>query len=263
MFSWLPHSPAAKEAQAPQDTAHDRILADILDEAPTLEPINNSSPGPPTTIYDPLDGSILGTVVSPDSNLQPDEIGKSNAAMWSHLSQVMDLQNQISRMHLDMEEVGMATEAKTKGKTRSRATSISRVIVEDVEGEERIGGTRDEEAERNRLREEQFAKLSGQFHGKKQAINEIMTKLDALSRAVTDFHALQAPNIEFGTRQESLPVTSTDSLASPVLSDPRSLTITESRKASVSSTPFLRHVSEVDTPQFVESPLSTDLALPP
>ncbi|KAJ7070033.1 hypothetical protein C8F01DRAFT_1246183 [Mycena amicta] len=171
-----------------------------------------------------------------------------------------------------MEEVGLTDSKAARGKTRSRATSVSRVIIEDdVEGED---GRHDEEAERSKAREEQFLKLSGQFRGRKQAIDEIMTKLDSLSRAVTDFHALQAPKLEFpnpAPRQDSVPVTSTatytDSLASPVFTgtDPRSgsSTVPQSRKASASSAPHLRHVGEQETPQFVESPLSIIQVLPP
>jgi hypothetical protein len=135
-------------------------------------------------IYDPFDGSFLGSLVAPDHNVQPEEHGKlndvaaKNEELWSHLSRVLELQNQISRMHLDMEEIGMnVSDPKGKGKgTRSRATSVSRVVIDDAEGEEGIGGTFDEEAERNKAREEQFSNLSGQFRGKKEAINGIMTK---------------------------------------------------------------------------------------
>lgn len=70
---------------------------------------------------------------------------------------------------------------KGKGKgTRSRATSVSRVVIDDVEGDEGIGGKRDEEAERNKAREEQFSKLAGQFRGKKEAINAIMNKVGSI-----------------------------------------------------------------------------------
>lgn len=129
----------------------------------------------------------------PDQNVQPEEQGKlndvaaKNEELWSHLSRVLELQSQISRMHLDMEEIGMnAGDPKGKGKgTRSRATSVSHVVIDDVEGDEGIGGKRDEEAERNKAREEQFSKLAGQFRVKKEAINGIMTKVD--SKASTSY----------------------------------------------------------------------------
>nr|GAT48463.1 predicted protein [Mycena chlorophos] len=250
MFSWLASESRKQEPAAPPaETSHDRILSEIF-AGPETPPDESTMEGPSTmNLYDPFDGQLLGTL----SSSEADDSGKSNNAMWSHLSRVMELQNQISRLHLDLEEVGTGTESKGK-KSRSRATSISRVVMEDV-GEEGVDGTRDEEAELSRAREEQFAKLSGQFRGKKQAINDIMTKLDALSRAVTDFHALQAPNIDFANpRQDSIPatgtVTATDSLASPTFTDPRSYTVTESRKASL-------HRHEPETPQLVESPIST------
>jgi hypothetical protein len=137
-------------------------------------------------VYDPFDGSFLGSLVAPDHNVQPEEQGKlndvaaKNEELWSNLSRVLELQNQISRMHLDMEEIGLnATDPKGKGKgTRSRATSVSRVVIDDTEGDEGIGGKRDEEAEINKAREEQFANLAGQFRGKKEAINAIMTQVN-------------------------------------------------------------------------------------
>ncbi|KAJ7170041.1 hypothetical protein C8R46DRAFT_852421, partial [Mycena filopes] len=166
-------------------------------------------------IYDPFDGSIVGTLHPQDYNVHPEdgklsEVAAKNEELWTSLSRILELQTQISRMHLDMEDIGMNADAKGKGKgTRSRATSVSRVVVDDVEGDEGIGGKRDEEAEKNKAMEQQFDNLTAQLRGKKEAINLIMNKLDSLPLSVREFNALQAPKIDFPSRDNSVSVTAT------------------------------------------------------
>ncbi|KAJ6503371.1 hypothetical protein C8R47DRAFT_1105850 [Mycena vitilis] len=160
-------------------------------------------------------------------------------------------------MHLDMEEIGLnAGDSKGKGKgTRSRAASVSRVVIDDAEGDEGIGGKRDEEAERSKAREEQFSKLHGQFRGKKEAIDGIMVKLDSLSKAVTEFHALQAPKIQFASsRGDSIPATST----------PAEYQSDSATKPPPPVNLILKQVAEPGTRAgLVESPISTIMTLPP
>ncbi|KAJ7492465.1 SGNH hydrolase-type esterase domain-containing protein [Mycena latifolia] len=295
MLSWFPQSPGASGSQngelplaakstgkrsephAAETLPHDQILAKLFEQNASAEdgfkgPIPRPSILDNNAIYDPFDGSFLGSLVAPDHNVQPEEHGKlndiaKNEELWSHLSRVLELQNQISRMHLDLEGIGInAADSKGKGKgTRSRATSVTRVIIDDVvEGEEGIGGKRDEEAERNKAREEEFLNLSAQFRGKREAINGIMTKLDSLSRAVTEFHALQAPKIDFpSSRNNSLPVTSTtaEPVTSPVFGrhvDPASTLASSPEPPTV-----LKRVDEPGSPQqMVDSPISTLISLP-
>ncbi|KAJ7040446.1 hypothetical protein C8F04DRAFT_1178165 [Mycena alexandri] len=240
MLSWFPRSPVTSEANATKEPLsggiqsensneqprteealpHDRILGTLFrpqDRAETNGPGSQDASTLDThnVVYDPFDGSFIGSLLPHDLNVQPEdgklsEVASKNEELWTSLSRVLELQNQISRMHLDMEDVGMNTERKGKGKgTRSRATSVSRVVIDDVEGDEGIGGKRDEEAEKNKAMELQFETLAAQFRNKKEAINGIMTKeqLDSLSRAVTEFHALQAPKIDFPSRDNSLSVT--------------------------------------------------------
>jgi hypothetical protein len=235
------------------------------------------------SIYDPFDGQKIGSILAPDHNVQPEEGGRlndvaaKNEELWSHLSRVLELQNQISRMHLDMEEIGPNADPKGQGKgTRSRAASVSRVVIDD-EGDEGIGGKRDEEAERNKAREEQFSNLAGQFRGKKEAITAIMTKvnwsptwvrvalishhqLDSLSVAVTEFHALQAPKIDFlSTRDNSLPATNTTAENQFVYTHSQ---FNPTRKSSLPPN-VLKRVNEPGTPILSESPMSIVMPLPP
>ncbi|KAF7347698.1 hypothetical protein MVEN_01527000 [Mycena venus] len=291
MLSWLPQSPVTSDApieakEEPLETTeiqheqphteealpHDRILGNLFNAQGTSDKGLNgsfraSALDNNNAIYDPFDGTYLGTLVAPDHNVQPEEGGKLNddvaaksEELWSHLSTVLEIQNQLSRMHLDMEEIGL-NDPKGKGKgTRSRATSVSRVVIDDIEADEGIGGKRDEEAERNKAREEQFLNLAGQFRGKKEAITAIMIKLDSLSRAVTEFHALQAPKIDFlSSRENSLPATNTT--AENQFVDLH----TQFNPVRKSSLPpnVLKRVAEPATPVFSESPMSIEMPLPP
>ncbi|KAJ6575281.1 hypothetical protein B0H19DRAFT_1127997 [Mycena capillaripes] len=295
MLSWFPQSPVtsdapnvAKKAPLPDQnglnepahaeevTPHDRILGNLFHTQESSEKRNGSLPhasGLDTNnaVYDPFDGSFLGSLLAPDHNIQPEEPGKlsdvaaKNEELWSHLSRVLELQNQISSLHLDLEGIGLnAGDPKGKGKgTRSRATSVSRVVIDDVEGDEGIGGKRDEEAERNKAREEQFSNLHGQFRGKKEAIDGIMMKLDSLSKAVTEFHALQAPKIDFtSSRHDSLPVTNTAATSEDQMHaqfNPGPI------KPSLTPGPvnILRRAVEPGTPVLVDSPMSGIMPLPP
>ncbi|KAK7064097.1 hypothetical protein R3P38DRAFT_2822394 [Favolaschia claudopus] len=285
MFSWLPNggkgeeSDSIYEPQTREISAHDRILDNLFQAPPepdTLLPVNpdsNDSLPPPVmlnarnSVYDPWDGALLGSLVAPDHNVQPEDHSKlndnatKNEELWSHLSTVLDLQTQISQMHLELEEVGANAESKGKGKgTRSRAASVSRVIIDDAEGDEGVGGARDEEAERDKAREEQFSNLASQFRGKKEAMTAIMDRLDALSKSVTEFHALQAPKIDFfSSRENSVPVTNTtvDSQFTDTTS-PFDLAKKPSLPLNI-----LKRVDPDSSAFFTESPLSIAGPLPP
>ncbi|KAJ6519983.1 hypothetical protein C8R45DRAFT_953468 [Mycena sanguinolenta] len=254
------------DAQSEDASPHDRILGSLF-QKPNISNKNDSPPrasllDTSNAISDPFDGSFLGSIVAPDHNTQPEEGGKAsdiaakNEELWSHLSSVLELQNQISRMHLDMEEIGLNADPKGRGKgTRSRATSVSRVVIDDVEGDEGIGGKRDEEAER----EEQFSNLAGQFRGKKEAITAIMSKLDSLSSAVTEFHALQAPQIDFlSSRDNPLPANNAAAENQPV--DMQSQ-LNSVRKSSLPPN-VLKRVTDPATPILSESPSSIEMPLP-
>ena len=251
----------------------------VITPTPSLyQPSRLSSP-PPDLLFDPFNGTSLGTLLphSQDSEVQPDhhsmpsqinlsspEVGPSqnaNAAIpselvWSHLSNIMDLQSQISKKHLEMENFGhidvkskkhtfshkpTPSNVSTTGiigsgakrsapeppgsSTRERALSTASTISSsgcDPEGDDENVDVPNEEAEKNRAREEEFASLAQQFEGKKEAINDIMGKvcklsfsdpcliqrfnsqLDDLFNVLSEFHSLQAPSLDFpSSRQQS------------------------------------------------------------
>jgi len=158
----------------------------------------------------------------------------------------MDLQSQISKKHLEMESIGQVdvkskkhvfshkptlSNASTVGigsgakrtvpenmtsppgsNTRERALSTASTISSsggEHEGDEANVDVPSEEAEKNRAREEEFASLAHQFEGRKEAINDIMGKLDDLFNVLSEFHSLQAPSLDFpASRQQSPPADS-------------------------------------------------------
>ena len=197
-------------------------------------------------LTDPYDGSTIGVLLptQPDAAEHPltSPRGASapgarnlprNEELWARLSRVLELQTDIARTHAEMESIGIGKgkvkvgEGKDKGKkaeegskTHGQLPTDPGTEESDVEGE----GVEmdDEETERNRAREEEFAKLADQFERRKESIGEIMNKvrsifsvhlydadfalqLDDLSKALTEFHDLQEPELKLPpSRSESL-----------------------------------------------------------
>lgn len=165
-------------------------------------------------LLDPFDGSSHGVLLPQEISIGPQDdvqavprfnstsVAAASERMWSHLSKVLDLQSQIAKMHMDMEGVGPGGDGrkKTKGKhgmgnrsalgddrrmyhavpsLRARAMSTSTIgtITDEKEADEEGVGVADEETEKNRAREEEFAKLANQFEGKKESIRDMMNKV--------------------------------------------------------------------------------------
>ena len=186
-------------------------------------------------LLDPFDGSVLGVLIPSDEDkagnedMSPSQInlpssfdgGSQNTgseAVWDHLSRILDLQSQISKKHLEMENIGTArgNDAKKKShklstkntpeasnvassssadlgledapavppglnRQRRQQRAMSTISTEssgdEPEGHEEEVNVPSEEAEKVRMREDEFAKLSTQFEGRKEAINDIMGKV--------------------------------------------------------------------------------------
>jgi len=219
-------------------------------------------------LFDPFDGTPHGVLLPRESNgheesprrVESESITTAaDEVVWSHLSRVLKLQSQIANMHVKMEGIslgkpgdskkgqgqgqplgglGGTTDVEDDKKvysaalgTRPRAISnVSTIGTErEPEGDEEGVSVGDEEAQKNRAREEEFAKLADQFEGKKDSINEIMNKvclrtgclsklmfyfhacvqLADLSKALTEFHTLQPSSDQFpGSRNNSMGTTS-------------------------------------------------------
>lgn len=195
-------------------------------------------------LLDPFDGMTLGVLISrhgsadnvgeqspspfnlpssfDDNPINSNNIG--NEAVWNHLSRILDLQSQISKKHLEMENIGTAKGGDTKrkghklnsksvaesskpasgasfglgledppvppGLPRPRQRAMSTVSAEsstDEQDHEEGVNVPSEEAEKARIREDEFAKLATQFEGRKEAINDIMSKV-CFRNPVLDLH---------------------------------------------------------------------------
>lgn len=184
-------------------------------------------------LMDPFDGSNLGVLVPQGQGYDsqnPSQVNLANnpeggpslsvnanpagtEAVWSQLSRVLDLQSEISKMHLEMETIGLSKAGTSvgagvrKGKRqqwkghhmtmpeslgaihlgpginwpRQRAMSTVSTISSSGEqdGDDTSGDVNEEEEEKNRIRGEEFVKMSSQFEGRKDAIRDIMTKVSS------------------------------------------------------------------------------------
>ena len=239
------------QKRLPYSTPHDAILADlhaspdrltspestdvniVVTPTPSLHPYQPSRLSSSDLLLDPFNGTSLGTLIphAQDSEVQPEHHSQTNLSspevdpsqnanmtiqselVWSHLTNIMDLQSQISKKHLEMESIGQVdvknkkhafshkttlSNASTTGLgsgakrtvpenlsipgsiTRERALSTASTISSsggDPEGDEANVDVPSEEAEKNKAREEEFASLAQQFEGRKEAINDIMGKV--------------------------------------------------------------------------------------
>lgn len=196
---------------APQQTSSRFTSSDFL-----IDPFDGSNLGvlaPQGQGYDSQNPSQINLTNNPESG--PSASANANPAgteaVWLQLSRVLDLQSEISKMHLEMETIGLskagtgagAGDWKSKRKQwkgqhmtvpdslgapnlgpglnwpRQRAMSTVSTISssDEQEGDEPSVNVNDEEEEKNRIRGEEFVKLASQFEGRKEAIRDIMTKV--------------------------------------------------------------------------------------
>jgi len=218
---------------ASPEASHTDLNVLSVSTTPSQHPYQPSRLPSPDILLDPFDGTSLGTLVphSQDPEVQPDhlppsqinlsspEVGPSQSVnpavppelVWSHLTNILDLQSQISQMHIEMEGIGSgkAADVKSKKHVFSHKATLSNVSTTGVgsgskrarpddpsvppglnggfttapssggepEGDEENVDVPSEEAEKNKAREEEFASLAHQFEGRKQAISDIMGKV--------------------------------------------------------------------------------------
>jgi hypothetical protein len=168
----------------------------------TTANLNNPSPAK-EVLHDPFDGSPLGLVSeSQQQGGVPGHVrGQKDEELWVHLSRVLELQNQVAKMHLEMEAVGpndgkgkVAGRARARRKGKQEAGSSDHsdtgagvkegmrgggIGLEDApEGdEEGVEVAGDEEAEIKKAREAEFAGLAHQFVGSNESINAVMGRV--------------------------------------------------------------------------------------
>ncbi|KIY67211.1 hypothetical protein CYLTODRAFT_454689 [Cylindrobasidium torrendii FP15055 ss-10] len=258
------------------DTPHDSALASIYAEvggSPSDQPVHAK----PSTLRNPYDGTIIGEAVlanphmHADMNILQPLPSKPEEQIWQQLSKVLDIQSKIASNHLAMEGIGIRGDPRAKGKgiqshsniwesmaSKERVTSIPERTGSDAEDVDL--NPEEEEEKRNREREEEFAKLARQFKGRKEHVIEIMDQLDDLSKALTQFHQLQAPQIDFSVEPNSRASTY-DPLASAMASAPAVAPNHSHRRNSTLAPPLILTTLEGGIqPRMVDSPEHTDFS---
>jgi len=224
-----PESTAAREDKPPSRTDPSFLSPVLGQQYPGVQQQSSRS----QLLLDPFDGNVLGVLVpyqepgstnedmsasqvnipsNPDANVSTGNIDTRSEAIWSHLSRILELQGQLSKMHLEMENIGTGKAADPKRKKhkqrdgsapespnpgldegdppvppgihqprkRTMSTGSRGSLSGEADGDEEGVGMPSEEAEKDRIRGEEFAKLATQFEGRKEAINDIMGKASLL-----------------------------------------------------------------------------------
>lgn len=214
-------------------------------------------------LYDPYSGNLVGVMMSPtttDRHPEPDYPGtqfdRTKDELWSHLTRIRELQNEIAGMHVQMEGIG-AGEA--RGAKRP-AAGVGRVHSDTIHAGEDWEDPGEAEEQRKAARDLEFANLAESFKGRRAAIDGIMSKvsrnvlsrylmvseatlqLDDLSKSLTTFHALPTPVMDFTNSRSNTKdsVGTLPDLNSPTTSAPRAdqqdtLSQEDTRNAPVTS----------------------------
>lgn len=140
-------------------------------------------------MYEPFTGQKLSDYVP-----MPVRSGADDE-LWSHLSHILELQSEISKMHVDMENVGLRTarghnvpERGGKAGTTGKETGKNRrsdTLGEEEDDNESDEATEGEDSDDNdevfgkRKRDEEFTRLAERFAERKVSIDAVMNKVYA------------------------------------------------------------------------------------
>ncbi|KAG2367788.1 hypothetical protein BDR07DRAFT_1372698 [Suillus spraguei] len=272
-------------------TPHDDILAELQGYLPSLgspQPAEQQSPRPyappgssslnpgSSAVESPFQGDPVRTVHWSEIIRECADPVRSGTddELWSHLSHILELQSEIAKMHVDMENVGLrtarghsgpavperggnaGTTRSETGKNRRRRDTIGEEADDDESDEVTEGEDSDDTNEvfRKRKREGEFTRLAERFAERKVSIDAVMNKLDNLSSALKTFHALPTPVLDLGSSRAS-----TMSSNVPLVATDRATGVA-SVGASTTSAPLRLSVQPlvttiIDDSQHVDSPL--------
>ncbi|KAI0274992.1 hypothetical protein BC834DRAFT_965441 [Gloeopeniophorella convolvens] len=234
------HDPSARIDATPSTSALGLQSIDTLPAATSEAPgsaISAASPLP-ESLYDPFTGAMMGVLAPASTSAQTGE------DLWARLVRIRALQAEVAGMHVTMEGIGLSDASAP----RMRNTS-PRTVGERLEDDADSDADRGSEAEEWRARE--FEQSERRFDGRKQEIEQIMAKLDELSQALSAFHVLDTPVVDFAAASRS----TTASSVFPPLS--RSATLRHPDLHRVASEASVQGYSEV-----VDSPVSLRAPLP-
>lgn len=187
-------------------TAHDEALASLLQKPKTTQKPNPTHDSHLGNLHNPYDGAVIGTLdisAHPEAHFMS-EAQSENEELWTRLTQVLDLQAQIAKLHVNMEGVGNTQAASDYSSpkpnirvpTRNWGSTgrLSEMMVED-EGVDVKAETAAEEM-KSRQREEEFARLAQQFEARKAGTDDIMDKVRCYMPISSNVHILNcAPSL--------------------------------------------------------------------
>ena len=136
--------------------------------AQTSPPTSDTSPEP---VYDPFSGG-LAYILPPRSPPEGGDAGgfeQSKDELWSQLGRIRELQSEIAVMHVQMEGLG-AGDGRVPKKAHTR-TPTDNILSEGWPD------PMEEEEDKNRERDAEFASLAQAFEGRHASINNIMNKV--------------------------------------------------------------------------------------
>ncbi|KAH9846843.1 hypothetical protein C2E23DRAFT_907547 [Lenzites betulinus] len=173
-----------------------------------------SSPGTTTqeALFDPFSGALVGVMVPRKSDRDherdaaAEHFEQTRDELWARLASIRELQSTVASMHVQMEGTGLtdARNAKRAAGAAGRVHSDT-IRVDDVEDWDTPDGRAMDAAEdeRKRARDAEFSDMAETFKGRRKAIDDIMGKLGELSEALTTFHALPTPTMDFSTSRNT------------------------------------------------------------
>ena len=137
-------------------------LPAVTSEAPGSV-VSSSSP-PPESLYDPFTGGLIGVLTRTSS------AKRSGEELWAHLARIRALQAEVAGLHVTMEGIGLGEPAVP----RLRSTTPRAVGERLADDEDSNGDGGSEEEERRAL---DFERAERRFDGRKEEIEQIMTKV--------------------------------------------------------------------------------------
>ena len=128
-----------------------------------------------TPLHDPFAGSLIGLSIQDDGDHAHGDrthFETRKEDLWSHMINIREIQTQIANMHVAMENIGLGHQADQLSVERVHSTAAS----EGEKWEDAVEGE-DDEVKEKEAREQEFTKLANKFHGRKEATENIMTKV--------------------------------------------------------------------------------------
>ncbi|KAI0375265.1 hypothetical protein BV20DRAFT_985748 [Pilatotrama ljubarskyi] len=222
-----PFRNAPKLSVIPSVGSHERSETQRA-ASPSLGGPRSTASSPGTTqepLFDPFSGSLVGVMVprKQDRDNERDAVAsqfeQTREELWARLASIRELQSAVASMHVQMEGSGVNDLRSAK-----RAAGVTGRVHSDTihvgdNWDEPDGAAEAAEEQRKRARDAEFSDLAETFKGRRKAIDDIMGKLGELSDALTTFHALPTPTMDFAmsrnTTKDSMPM-SPDVATSPI-----------------------------------------------